>query len=35
MPPFVNTPMVASQAEPPVMRRLGVRLQAEQVAEAA
>ncbi|RMH86316.1 SDR family oxidoreductase [Pseudomonas sp. AOB-7] len=36
MPPFVNTPMVASQGEPPpVMRRLGVRLQAEQVAEAA
>jgi len=28
--------MVASQGEPPpVMRRLGVRLQAEQIAEAA
>ncbi|MDH0096253.1 SDR family oxidoreductase [Ectopseudomonas hydrolytica] len=36
MPPFVNTPMVASQAEPPpVMRRLGVHLQAEQIAAAA
>jgi len=36
MPPFVNTPMVSSQAErPPVMRRLGVRLQPEQIAETA
>ncbi|SDA68147.1 NADP-dependent 3-hydroxy acid dehydrogenase YdfG [Pseudomonas sp. NFACC19-2] len=36
MPPFVDTPMVRSQAQrPPVMRRLGVRLEAEQVAEAA
>ena len=36
MPPFVDTPMVRSQAKrPPVMRRLGVRLEAEQIAEAA
>ncbi|TXR40657.1 SDR family oxidoreductase [Ectopseudomonas mendocina] len=36
MPPFVDTPMVRSQAQrPPVMRRLGVRLEAEQIAEAA
>jgi NAD(P)-dependent dehydrogenase (short-subunit alcohol dehydrogenase family) len=36
MPPFVDTPMVRNQARrPPVMRRLGVRLQAEQIAEAA
>lgn len=34
MPPFVDTPMVRSQAKrPPVMRRLGVRLEAEQIAE--
>ena len=33
MPPFVNTPMVRSQTQrPPVMRRLGVRLEAEQIA---
>ncbi|MFN3767786.1 MAG: SDR family oxidoreductase [Ectopseudomonas guguanensis] len=36
MPPFVNTPMVRSQAQrPAVMQRLGVRLEAEQIAEAA
>jgi NAD(P)-dependent dehydrogenase (short-subunit alcohol dehydrogenase family) len=36
MPPFVDTPMVRNQARrPPVMRRLGVRLQAEQIAESA
>ena len=36
MPPFVDTPMVRSQAKrPPVIRRLGVRLEAEQIAEAA
>lgn len=36
MPPFVDTPMVRTQAQrPPVMRRLGVRLQAEQIAESA
>lgn len=36
MPPFVDTPMVRSQAQrPPVMRRLGVRLDAAQIAEAA
>lgn len=36
MPPFVDTPMVRSQAQrPAVMRRLGVRLEAEQIAEAA
>ena len=36
MPPFVDTPMLRSQAKrPPVMRRLGVRLEAEQIAEAA
>ena len=35
MPPFVATPMLASQHfEAPVMRRLGVRLRAGQVAEA-
>nr|WP_024307794.1 SDR family oxidoreductase [Pseudomonas sp. P818] len=36
MPPFVDTPMVRSQAQrPAVMQRLGVRLEAEQIAEAA
>ncbi|AGI23949.1 SDR family oxidoreductase [Pseudomonas sp. MT3] len=36
MPPFVRTPMVASQTvEPPVLRRLGVTLNAEEIAEAA
>lgn len=36
MPPFVDTPMVASQAvRPPIIRRMGVRLQAEHIAEAA
>ncbi|WEJ70455.1 SDR family oxidoreductase [Pseudomonas sp. PSE14] len=36
MPPFVRTPMVASQiVEPPVLRRLGVTLSAEDIAEAA
>ncbi|ALN18962.1 SDR family oxidoreductase [Ectopseudomonas mendocina] len=36
MPPFVDTPMVRSQAQrPAVMHRLGVRLEAEQIAEAA
>jgi NAD(P)-dependent dehydrogenase (short-subunit alcohol dehydrogenase family) len=36
MPPFVDTPMLRSQAQrPPVMRRLGVRLPAEQIAESA
>lgn len=36
MPPFVDTPMVRSQAQrPAVMQRLGVRLEAEQIAKAA
>lgn len=36
MPPFVRTPMVASQTvEPPVLRRLGVTLKAEDIAAAA
>ena len=36
MPPFVDTPMVRSQVQrPAVMQRLGVRLEAEQIAEAA
>ncbi|CAM3012405.1 short chain dehydrogenase [Ectopseudomonas mendocina] len=36
MPPFVDTSMVRSQAQrPAVMHRLGVRLEAEQIAEAA
>ncbi|HDZ3396777.1 TPA: SDR family oxidoreductase, partial [Pseudomonas aeruginosa] len=36
MPPFVRTPMVAGQAyQPPVLRRLGLRLDAEDIAEAA
>ncbi|WBI89440.1 hypothetical protein PALA37_05129 [Pseudomonas aeruginosa] len=36
MPPFVRTPMVAGQAyRPPVLRRLGLRLDAEDIAEAA
>lgn len=36
MPPFVATPMVDSQSfTPPALRRLGVRLCAEDVAEAA
>lgn len=36
MPPFVDTPMVASQSQrPPIIRRMGVRLQAEHIAEAA
>lgn len=36
MPPFVRTPMVASQQfTPPALRRLGVRLSAEDIAEAA
>lgn len=35
MPPFVRTPMVTSQRfEPPALRRLGVNLQAEDVAQA-
>lgn len=35
MPPFVSTPMLSSQTfQPPVMRRLGVRLKAEDVAAA-
>ncbi|HSC82902.1 MAG TPA: SDR family oxidoreductase [Pseudomonas sp.] len=35
MPPFVRTPMVASQHfTPPALQRLGVRLQAEDIAEA-
>ena len=35
MPPFVATPMLASQHfEAPIMRRLGVRLQARDIAEA-
>lgn len=35
MPPFVRTPMVSSQRfEPPVLRRLGVKLGAEDVARA-
>jgi NAD(P)-dependent dehydrogenase (short-subunit alcohol dehydrogenase family) len=35
MPPFVRTPMVSSQQfEPPALRRLGVNLAAEDVAEA-
>ncbi|MEO4046559.1 SDR family oxidoreductase [Pseudomonas sp. CAU 1711] len=34
MPPFVRTPMVARQSfEPPVLRRLGLRLSAEDIAE--
>ncbi|WP_137823370.1 SDR family oxidoreductase [Pseudomonas sp. D(2018)] len=36
MPPFVRTPMVSSQGfEPPVLRRLGVNLDAEDIAQAA
>ncbi|MGP0175252.1 SDR family oxidoreductase [Pseudomonas sp. NCHU5208] len=36
MPPFVDTPMVASQAQrPPIIRRMGVHLLAEHIAEAA
>ncbi|SDH77947.1 SDR family oxidoreductase [Pseudomonas panipatensis] len=36
MPPFVRTPMVTSQTvEPPVLRRLGVTLTAEDIAAAA
>ncbi|WP_375738501.1 SDR family oxidoreductase [Pseudomonas boanensis] len=36
MPPFVRTPMVSSQRfEPPVLRRLGVKLTAEDIALAA
>lgn len=36
MPPFVRTPMVESQRfTPPALRRLGVRLSAEDIAEAA
>ncbi|EIY2633402.1 SDR family oxidoreductase, partial [Pseudomonas aeruginosa] len=36
MPPFVRTPMVAGQPyQPPVLRRLGLRLDAEDIAEAA
>lgn len=36
MPPFVNTPMVTDQdSRPPVMRRLGVRLNADDIALAA
>lgn len=36
MPPFVRTPMVAGQTyRPPVLRRLGLRLDAEDIAEAA
>ncbi|MGH8435202.1 MAG: SDR family oxidoreductase [Pseudomonas sp.] len=36
MPPFVRTPMVSSQGfEAPVMRRLGVKLTAEDIAVAA
>ncbi|MBU1331570.1 MAG: SDR family oxidoreductase [Gammaproteobacteria bacterium] len=36
MPPFVNTPMVTGQGRrPPVMRRLGVHLDAEDIALAA
>ncbi|OEC36528.1 NADP-dependent 3-hydroxy acid dehydrogenase YdfG [Pseudomonas cuatrocienegasensis] len=36
MPPFVNTPMVTGQgSRPPVMRRLGVHLDAEDIALAA
>lgn len=35
MPPFVRTPMVDSQRfVPPTLRRLGVRLEAEHIAEA-
>lgn len=35
MPPFVRTPMVSSQASvPPVLRRLGVDLEAGDIAEA-
>ncbi|MCY1278589.1 3-phenylpropionate-dihydrodiol/cinnamic acid-dihydrodiol dehydrogenase [compost metagenome] len=35
MPPFVRTPMVASQRfEPPTLRRLGVNLEAEDIAAA-
>ncbi|MBB6342953.1 NAD(P)-dependent dehydrogenase (short-subunit alcohol dehydrogenase family) [Pseudomonas fluvialis] len=35
MPPFVRTPMVSSQTfEPPALRRLGVNLAAEDIAEA-
>lgn len=35
MPPFVRTPMVSSQHfEPPALRRLGVNLQASDVADA-
>lgn len=36
MPPFVRTPMVASQVfEAPVLRRLGINLRAEEIAAAA
>lgn len=36
MPPFVRTPMVDSQTfEPPALRRLGVHLKAEDIAQAA
>ena len=35
MPPFVNTPMVTSKTfSPPVLKRLGVNLAAEDIAEA-
>ena len=35
MSPFVRTPMVSSQTfEPPALRRLGVNLAAEDIAEA-
>ena len=36
MPPFVRTPMVAQQSfEPPALRRMGVKLAAEDIAAAA
>jgi NAD(P)-dependent dehydrogenase (short-subunit alcohol dehydrogenase family) len=36
MPPFVSTPMLNNQSfQAPVLRRLGVNLQAEAVAQAA
>lgn len=36
MPPFVGTPMVASQTfTPPILKRLGVNLKAEHIARAA
>ena len=36
MPPFVNTPMLTSQRfVVPVLKRLGVKLKAEDIAEAA